>query len=216
MLKLKEDGSLLIPLVLIIVMLLSSLGFGLWAFTGRQDYKNNVDIKIADAVEVASNKVRLEKESEFAEKEKSPFKSYQGPATYGSLVINHPKTWSAYISEKSSGNIVITGYMHPNYVPEITSDISFALRFEVVNTSHDNVLKTYESLVKSGKLVSAAYRAPQVSSVLGSRLEGEVSPKKQGVLVLLPLRDKTIKIWTEGQEFRTDFSTMLDSFSFVP
>jgi hypothetical protein len=212
----QEEGSLFIPLILMSVFLLGSLGFGIWAYTGRQDYKNNVDSKITEAVEAANEKLATEKAAEFAEKEKSPYKTYQGPGTYGSMLITYPKTWSAYVSDKASGSNVLSGYMHPSYVPEVNSDVSFALRFEIVSSSYDSVLKTYEGNVKSGKLAVSAYRAPKVESILGSKLEGEITSKKQGVMVLLPLRDKTIKLWTEGQEFRSDFNTVLKEFTFVP
>lgn len=214
--KLDEKGLLLIPLVVVAVLLLTSLGFGFWAFAGRQDYKNNVDKKIAAAVEAAEVKLAAEKDAEFAEKEKSPYQTYQGSATYGSVVITYPKSWSAYIDESPGGSTVVSGFFHPNFVPAADSDATFALRFEVVNTAYDAVMKSFDNNVKSGKVRSSAYRAPKVDSVLGSMLEGDISNKKQGVMVLLPLRDKTIKLWTEGQEFRSDFSAVLEAFSFIP
>ena len=42
----QQDGSgLAIGLILVSVLLVAALGFGGWAFSGRQDYKNNVDQK---------------------------------------------------------------------------------------------------------------------------------------------------------------------------
>lgn len=214
--KLNEKGSLLIPLVAVIVLLFSSIGFGAWAFAGRQDYKNNVDDKIDEAVEAASEKLALEKEAEFAEREKSPYKTYQGPVTFGTLSITYPRTWSGYIEETGSGARGMSGYFHPDFVPAITSDTSFALRFEVVNTAYDQVLKNFDAMIKSNRAKVSAYRAPKVPDVLGARVEGEIISKKQGVMILLPLRDKTIKIWTEGDSFRGDYATVLDSFTFAP
>jgi hypothetical protein len=214
--KLNERGSLLIPLVVVGSLFLGSLVFGIWAFAGMQDYKNNSDTKVAEAVLIAEEETAIEKEAEFSEREKLPYQTYQGPSTYGSTVVNYPRNWSGYVEESQSGSTVISGYFHPGYVPATSSGASFALRFEIVSSSYDVVLKSFDSSVKAGKLKAAAYRAPKVDSVLGSRLEGEISPKKQGEIVLLPLRDKTIKIWTEGQDFRTDYATILESFSFVP
>ncbi len=212
--KLDERGSLLIPLILVIMLLMGALGFGAWAFAGRQDYKNNVDAKIDEAVEAATEQNSIEKEAEFAEREKQPFKTYLGPASLGSISVTYPKTWSAYVNEKGNGTTVLEGYMHPNYVPELNSDTSFALRFKIVNSTYDKELKGFEPKARTGKVVVAAYKAPKEENALGSMITGEIDTKQQGVVVLLPMRDKTIRIWTEGEDFRGDFTTMLESFTF--
>ncbi len=211
---LDEKGGLLIPLVLVIVLLLGALGFGAWAFSGRQDYKNNVDSKIAAAVETANEKLSVEKEAEFAEREKSPSKSYQGPTALGAINIVYPKTWSAYVVESEGGNIVLSGYFHPGFVHDVRSDSSFAFRLEIVNDTYDAVIKTFDSKVKSGKVSVAAYRAPKVEASLGAMLTGDITSKKQGTLVLLPLRDKTIRLWTEGQDYKGDFDAILKELTF--
>ncbi|MBA2279003.1 hypothetical protein H0V99_00990 [Candidatus Saccharibacteria bacterium] len=214
--KLDQAGSMVLPLVIVSVMFIASLGFGIWAFAGRQDYKNNSDAKITAAVGVAEEALIIKKDEEFAESSKSPYKSYQGPVTYGTLTFEYPKTWSAYIDENGSGSLVLQGFVHPNFVPSTDSAATYALRFEVVNTGYDQLLKTYESTVKTGKVKLSAYRAPRTQSELGARIEGEISSKKQGVMVVFRLRDKSIKVWTEGQEYRADFERVLETLTFVP
>jgi hypothetical protein len=41
--KLDEQGSFFLPFIITAVLLVSALAFGFWAFSGRSDYKNNVD-----------------------------------------------------------------------------------------------------------------------------------------------------------------------------
>lgn len=212
--KLDQRGSLLIPLVLVSVLLLTAIGFGAWAFAGRQDYKNNVDAKIAEAVKESNNLLTIEKEADFAEREKEPFTTYKGPSAFGSLSITYPKTWSAYILEVGSGPTPVEGYLHPRFVPNTQSETSFALRFDVLDSNYDQQVKKFESKIKSGKITAAAYRAPKVEDIAGLLLEGEIDIKKTGTMVILPMRDKTIRIWTEGQDFRKDFDKMLETFSF--
>lgn len=216
--KLNQSGSLLVPFVLVLVLLIASIGFGAWAFTNMQDYKNNSDKKSAVAAAAAADAKAKEKDAAFAEAEKSPVKNYKGPETYGGISFDYPKTWSAYVSETGKSNSPIDGYFQRNYVPDISSDIAFALRIQVVNTGYEQVLKTFDNPVKTGKAKVSAYRAPKVDSVLGSMVEGElVSGKKQGTMVILPLRDKTLKIWTEGSESLGDFNnTILASMTFAP
>jgi hypothetical protein len=60
-----------------------------------------------------------------------------------------------------------------------------------------------------------------VPGSLGSKVSGQIKPgvdKVQGTLILMPLRDKTIKLWTESNSaFGKDFNTaVLPNFSFVP
>jgi len=215
-LRTSEDGSLVLPLVLVVVALLGALGFGFWAFTGMQDYKNNSDKKAATASAAAVKAAEAKKDAEFAEKEKSPVKSYTGPATFGSIHFDYPKTWSAYIDEVGS-SMPINGYFSPNFVPATASATQFAVRIQVVNSTYASTLRAFESNVKSGKSAVAAYRAPKVPDVLGSVVTGLVIDKKSGTMVILPLRDKTLKIWTEGSDFAGDFTNIvLASFTFVP
>ncbi|MDQ3123336.1 MAG: hypothetical protein M3Q14_01475 [bacterium] len=214
--KLNQEGSLLIPFILVFFLLAGSIGFGAWAYMGRQDYKNNVDAKIQEAVAAAEDKLSAEKESEFTEREKSPYRTYQGPIAFGTVRLTYPKTWSAYVDEGNSDSSSVVGYFHPKFVPDIESETSFALRFEVESTPYDNYMSGVQGAAGSGDVKVSAYRAPKIKSVLGSRVEGEIDENKQGVMIVLPLRDKTIKIWTEGDSFRGDFTKILSQLSFVP
>lgn len=212
--KLNQKGSLLVPLILVSTLLLASIGFGTWAFMGRQDYKNNSDQKVAEAVEVAEENLAIKKDAEFAESYKLPYTHYRGPAAFGTLTVQYPKTWSNYVNE--SGGVPVDGYMQPGFVSANKKDTNFALRYQVTQRHYDEEIRQYESKVKSGKVTTKAYRSPKQESVLGIRVEGEIDNRKQGVMVLLPLRDKTIKIWTEGNEFRSDYEKILDELTFVP
>jgi hypothetical protein len=218
--KHNQQGSLLLPLVVLVVFFVATLGFAVWAFMSRQDYKNKSDAKVTTAVQKAIIAEDAKKDTAFAEAEKSPFKTYTGPATYGTISFKYPKTWSAYVSElASSSNSVVNGYYSPNFVPDVQSNTLFALRLQVVNTDYTTVLKTFDASTKAGTTTVSAYHAPKVPSVLGSYITGVIDAgnKKSGTLVLLPLRDKTIRIWTEGSDFNNDFNnTVLASLSFIP
>lgn len=213
----KGFNKLLVPVIVLVLLLLVSLGFGFWAFMERQDYKNNVEPKIDAAVKVAVQEESSRKDNEFVEKEKNPLKAYTGPETYGSLVIKYPKTWSAYVIEKDQNSTPLDGYLHPNVVPDITGKTAFALRIQVVNRAYDQELKSLEGKVKSGKVKVSAYKPKNVANVTGSRLTGEINTDEQSIMVLLPLRDKTLKIWTESTSFSNDFDNIiLANLTFVP
>ena len=91
----KGLNILLIPLILAVLFLLGAIGFSVWAYMGMQDYKTNVQPKIDQAVAIAEEKTKTQKDAEFVEKEKIPTRTYQAGQPAGSLLITYPKTWSS-------------------------------------------------------------------------------------------------------------------------
>jgi len=218
--RLDQRGAInawLIAFIVTLLITLIALGFGLWAFSGRQEYKNKVDEKVAIAVADAETANSLKKDTEFAEKEKNPLRTYTGPATYGSLSISYPKTWSAYVDETAKSNLPLSGSLNPSFVPGLQSNLPVALRFTVSSSNYSSVIKTFDSLVKAGKIKVTPYKSDKVPSVIGVRLDGEISIGKQGSMVIVPLRDKTLQVWTESPQFVPDFNTIiLPNLVFVP
>jgi hypothetical protein len=216
----KHSLTIIISFVVLVLLLIGAVSFGVWALMGKQDYKNNVDKKVADQVAVASKQISEDKDKELAEKEKLPLKTYQDPAAYGNVLITYPKTWGAYVVENSSNgtNTPIDGFFHPGFVPDTSGGKnSFALRMQVVASPYSTELKKFDSYIKQGKTTLKPYQAPKVTSVTGSRVDGQIDSQKQGNMVLFPLRDKTLKVWTEAAQFQSDFEkNVLPNLTFVP
>jgi hypothetical protein len=204
---------LLIPLILAVVFFFASVGFGAWAYTSRAGYKDKSDEKVAKAVAVEVQKAKSEKDNEFVEKEKQPLKAFQGPEALGSIAFQYPKTWSFYDNEATN---VFSLTFHPDRIPA-DKNTAYALRVEVVNTPYAQVASTFDADVKKKTITASAYSLPQLPSVLGLRFDGQIDKTKRGSVVILPLRDKTIKIWTEGEQYVGDFNALiLKNFSFKP
>lgn len=218
--KLNQKGmvdSWLIAFIITFLIFLGTAGFGVWAFAGMQDYKNNVQPKIDAAVTQAVEKTNAEKDKAFAEKEKEPYRNYTGPSAYGSVSLTFPKTWSSYIDDTAKGTTALDGILNPNYVPGLNSGIGVALRFQVLNTQYASSVRTYETAIKSGKATSRPYKSEKVPSAIGLRIDGEFLPQKKGSVVILPLRDKTLLIWTETDKYISDFDNIiLPNINFVP
>lgn len=202
----------------LVLLLIGSLVFGIWAFTSRQDYKDNSDKKSAEAVEAAVATQKELDEKDFTEREKQPYETFSGPSEFGSLKVVYPKTWELYVDIKppTAGGNQIDGYGHPGYVPGVTSNTAFALRFQIVSSEYSAVVKQMEAQVTSGNAKASPFRATLVQSVLGVRLDGKYEPQKSGSMVILPLRDKTLKIWTESDVYVGDFNEILKNLSFSP
>ncbi len=196
----------LLSIVLLAAGLAGAIGFAVWAFAGRQDYKNNVDAKIAVAVQANTKKVQLDDAAAFAEESKNPLKTYVGPEAFGTINIVYPKTWSAYVVTGDSSSPV-NFYAHPDVVPALDAQTSsFALRVQVVEQKYSAVLLQYSGQQKQGKLTVKPYVLPKVPGVTGVRLDGQLTQNKQGSMVVLPIRDKTLKIWTEANTYLNDFN----------
>jgi hypothetical protein len=217
-----EQGSmnvLLVPVILLAVLFVGAAIFAVWAFGSRQDYKNNVDAKIATAVADNKTVVQAADAKQFAEAAKKPLKPYIGPEAYGSLHIMYPKTWSAYVDE-GTGSKPLNAYFHSDFVPSVDMKQTYNLRVQVNGTSYSNMLGQYASAIKVGKATAVPYTLPQVPDVTGMRIDGAVvpsDPKATGAMVLLPMRDKTLQIWTESPSYLQDFTdNILANMTFSP
>jgi hypothetical protein len=220
-LSLGERGAmnvLAIPFIMLVLFFFGALGFGLWAFSERGHYKEDSDQIVAEAVEENTKAVQAADAKQYAEEAKKPYDVYIGPAPFGNVTINYPKTWSSYVIENERGGNPLNGYFQPGTVPNVTDiDKTFALRMELVQTSYDTVLNQFKAQITKGDVTVAPYTLAKVPSVVGSRIEGQITPRKQGTMIILPLRNMTLKIWTESNDFKADLDThILPNFSFVP
>lgn len=208
---------------LLAVLLVAALIFGGWSFSRMQDYKNNTDAKVASAVEAAKKTQAAELQSKFDQDYKLPNKTFTGSATYGSIAFSYPKTWSGYLD--TSSNEPINGYFYPDIVPRADAATAYALRVELVNSTYNQTVHQYDSLITNGKLRSTAYIPPKMKGAsnaqLGVRLDGALSQNnnatKSGSLVILQVRDKTLKIYAEAPNFIGDFNnTILATLTYAP
>ncbi|MEK7153716.1 MAG: hypothetical protein AAB834_07215 [Patescibacteria group bacterium] len=220
--RLDQRGAinmLLIPFVMLLLFFFGAVGFAFWANSGRSHYKNESDQEVAKAVQQAIVDTQAVDTQKYAEEAKKPYDTYIGPAAFGNITVNYPKTWSAYVleNERGGGN-PINGYFQPNTVPNVTDvDKTFALRVELVQIPYDQVLNQFKASLSQGKATVAPYTLAKVPSVVGSRVEGQITPRKQGIMIILPLRNMTLKISTESNDFKGDLDThVLPNLSFVP
>lgn len=211
--KLNQTGvlnPLVIPLVITCIILVVASVMAVVYYGKYVDQRDNNQPVIETAVKQAEAAQKKELEADFAEREKLPTGSYTSPSELGSVKLTYPKTWSSYVDLKNEGEIQYYG--HPSYVP--AQNVNYALRMSVTNKSFAQEMKTFEALVKKGDLKATSV---QVSGVKGSRLDGLFKKDQKGSMVVFPLRDKVLKVWTENVEFQGDFDKIvLKSLTFVP
>ncbi|HLG91287.1 MAG TPA: hypothetical protein VI336_03985 [Candidatus Saccharimonadales bacterium] len=223
--KNQTGGAALVLInILLILGLVGAGGFGWWAFQQRQDYKNNFDQKLKVEVGKAKAAQKDELEKGFAEREKSPNKNFKGSATYGSISFDYPKNWSGYVDQTNS-NQPINGYFFPDIVPSVSSNsnspIAFALRVELVSEDYAQAVKQLDSQITQGALKATAYVPPKMAGAAnvqtGTRFDGEIEQNISGSLVVIKVRDKTLKIYTQSPSYLSDFDNIvLKTLTFAP
>jgi hypothetical protein len=213
----KPPVGFILGLAITILLLVGALVFGFWAFGQMQDFKNNSDQKSATAVLAASEKQKKELDAQFAEQEKSPLKTYTSPNQFASIKIVYPKTWSAYVIEQTDGSNPLDGYFAPGFVPNIQGKNNYSLRLQYTSTPYTAVLQQYSAATQAGTVKVSAYTPEQVKGATpGVKLTGQLEPQKSGTMIILPIRDKTLKIWTETDSAQSDFNTVLKNLTFSP
>lgn len=215
-----QINILLIPFIFLLLFFISSLVFGLWAYTQKEDYRTNVDQKIAAAVKIAKQEEGIVKDKQFAEADKQPLKTYAGPEQFGSVHISYPKTWSGYVTDSGAGNQPLNGYFQPGVVPSITDvNSAFALRVQVISQSYSTVVTSFNSGITTKAVTATPYAYPKVPNVVGVRYDGAIQGSKKitGSMIVVPLRDKTLEIWTESPIYVPDFNNnILPNVTFIP
>lgn len=211
--KLDQNGfmnPLVIPLVFSVVILIAASAAAVLYYTKFVEQRDNNQPFIQAAVEKAEITQKTKLNTEFIAREKEPNKIYTSPSELGSVKLVFPKIWSSYVEIGGSTDISYLG--HPNYVP--ADKVNYALRMSVTKRVFSSEIKSYDSAVKKGELKATAV---QVSGTTGTRLDGLLKKDQEGSMVIFPLRDKTLRVWTESKEFKGDFDNIvLKGLTFVP
>jgi cytoskeletal protein RodZ len=210
--KLDQKGHfnvLIIPLVVVGLLLITTAVLSVMYYGKFTEQRDKNQPLINAAVTEATNTQKTKLETEFTAREKEPYKNYTTPSELGSVKLTFPKTWSSYVISKGSS---LDYYGHPNYVP--STGVNYALRMNILTSDFSNAIKSYDAAVQKGTLKATAVR---VSGVTGTRLDGFLKPDQQGSMVIFPLRDKVLKIWTESNDYKADFdNVVVKNLTFVP
>jgi hypothetical protein len=206
------DGSLIAIIGLIILVVIAS-SLAVWAYISYTEQKTNVDGKINLAIATAKKEQGDADEEKFTEREKEPNRQFVGPDDYGRLTFNYPKTWSVYEATDVTGGDGGTyeAYLNPVSVPSVSDSQQYGLRVTIEQEAYEQVVKSYESLVKKGDLSTSPASANGHS---GTRLDGSFSKDIRGSAVIYKIRDKTVTLRTDADTFKPDFDFIIKSIDF--
>lgn len=196
---------LLIPLIVSVILVVGLASFGIWSYLQFLDQRDNTDEKIAVAVAEAEARQAEELEADFAERQKSPYTTWVSRASIGSISLTYPRTWSAYVEERDTGNKPLTGTFHPSVVDDDKAT-RYALRILVDESDYSKTTGAFDKEIEDGLVVS---KPITVAGVTGLRFDGQIDKDYQGAMVVFRLRDKTVRIWTESTAYVKDFNDVV-------
>ena len=201
-----------IILVVVSIIAVTFIGLFVWKYAEWNTVKTDVDAQIdaAVAVAVAENSTKLE--AEFLEREKYPYKSFMGPADYGSLAFEYPKTWNVYIYKDAHNGGDFEAYLNPGEVQPVGSTTINALRVTIKGQAFDSVTRSYDGYVRNGKL---AISTRAIGASMANVYVGELPNGIQGILAIFKLRDKTVMLQTDAMIFADEYYKLLDTVTFV-
>lgn len=212
-----KDVSGLVKTIVIIVLALIAvtfIGLFIWMFMQYSEAHDDVTGQINVAVAEAKDEQAKELEAEFLEREKYPYKTFSGPADYGELTFEYPKTWSVYVAADASKGGDFAAYFNPVQVDAVAADTINALRVTIRNKSFEDVTTEYQKLMEkrdSGLTVESI----TVNGTSANRYTGKIpNTNLNGYIVIFKIRDKTAILQTDSVLFKEDFDKLLETVSF--
>ena len=216
----KHDVKSLIKTIAIIALSLLSLtfiGLFIWMFVQYDTAKTDVDGQISKAVVESVDNNTMKLENEFAEREKYPFRTFAGPADYGELTFEYPKTWSVYVARDAANGGDFEVYMNPVEVNAISNDTLMALRLSILNAAFDDVTARYQGELEGDapNMRLDSVTIGRDSNITANRYTGKIPGTEfNGFVVIFKILDKTVILQTDSVLFEGDFNTLLASIRF--
>lgn len=201
-----------IILIIVSLVAVTFIALFIWKYLEWDNIKTDVDGRIDAAIAVAVSENTTKLENEFIEREKYPYKSFMGPADYGSLSFEYPKTWNLYIARDAVSGGDYEAYLNPGEVLPVSNNTINALRVKIQDRAFDAIAKSYEGSVKNGKLSMVTRN---IGGTVANVYTGEISSNVHGIITIFKVRDKTISLQTDSNLFADEYYKLLDTVNFV-
>lgn len=213
----KKDVAGLVKTIAIIILSLLAvtfIGLFIWMTVQYNDVQTDVDGQISVAVAAAKDEQAQKMEAEFLEREKYPYKTFSGPADYGQLTFEYPKTWSVYVAEAANAGGDFNAYFNPGQVDAVGKDTINALRVIIRDQSFEDVTAEYQRELDR-KDSELTVEATTVNGVSANRYTGKIpGTDLQGFIVIFKIRDKAVIMQTDSVLFQEDFDKLLGTVTF--
>lgn len=206
-----EVSGYLISVITLSILLIGMAAFAIWSFINYNDQKTNVQAKVDLAVAEAKRDQAEDLEEKFAEREKQPNRVFVGPEDYGRLTFSYPKTWSTFVEDDASRGRTFAAYLHRDVIPPIRTDGQYMLRISIESKNYDDVVRAYESRVEKGELKSST---ASFNGHTAARFDGNFNKNIRGAAIVFRIRDKTVTMQTDADQFKPDFDALIQTIDF--
>ena len=206
-----------IAIVALSLVAVTFIGLFIWMSVQYNEASSDVNGQIDAAVREAVDEKATQLEMEFAEREKYPFRTFAGPADYGELSFEYPKTWSVYVAKNAATGGDYEAYFNPievNVVDEKTLD---ALEVKILNKRFDVVTAEYQEILdkEDSNLTVESVTIGRDGAITANRYTGTIPDTEfSGYIVVFKIRDKTAVIQTDSTLFEDDYNTLLSTVRF--
>lgn len=216
-----NQGKSKLPLILCAVfgvLLILFMGLLISSYMQAQAATKDLNAKRAAAYNLGKTAgAQTQKETDDAAAKtlaENPYRSYTAPVTFGDFTIKFPKNWSAWVAENISSSNQVELIASPDFIKVLPDNsVNYALHVMLVNSTYTNLRQNYDQQVKDKK---AKATSVTISGISGTRYEGQYSQTKSGIIVLVPVRDKTMVLSTENTKFSSEFSQILTQSTIKP
>lgn len=206
------------PIVWIVALVIASIvamvfiGLFIWMYVQWDDAHTDVEGQITRAVAEAVNETTTKLESEFSEREKTPYKTFAAPSDLGGLSFQYPKTWSVYVARDGRNGGQYEAYLNPDKVSATDNNSINSLRVSIRTATLDSVNTEYNSYIQNGqmtmemRIIGGGNANIYTGKLLGGELVGRVAVFK--------IRDKVVTLQTDAMVFTEDFNRILSTVQY--
>ena len=215
----KDIAGLIKTIAIIVVSLIAVtfIGLFIWMSAQYNEASSDVQGQIDKAVAEAKDELTTKMTAEFVENEKYPYRVFAGPADYGQLTFEYPKTWSVYVAEAATTGGDFNAYFNPIQVDTVSKDTINALRVTIRDESFDDVTEEYKKAMdmRDSNLTVASTTVGKNGNVTANRYTGKIPDTDlNGFIVTFKIRDKTVVMQTDSVLFKDEFDKLLGTVTF--
>lgn len=214
----KKDHSTLIFILVIVflaILMITFFGLFIWKLMDYNEISTDVNGQIEVAVAAAKDEQATQDEQEFLEREKYPYQNFSGPADYGQLSFQYPKTWSVYVAKDASKGGDYEAYFNPIQVDEVSNTNINALRLKIRDKDFESVAKEYSQYIGQPTSKLSMESVTLTSGVTANRYTGTIpTTQLNGVVIIFKIRDKTAVFQTDSMFFVEDYNKLLETIEF--
>jgi hypothetical protein len=216
----ESSRNINLHLILTIFLGFGMVLFGVLAVVAFRDNETTQagHTKAVAAARAEAAKQQKEKDdTEAIKANELPYRTFTAQPIDGGFSFQIPKNWSLYVGRSAVGKTQLDLAADPDavvYNLGASAINSHAFKVQLLRTTPQEVVKTFDDKIKKKMITS---KGANVSGISGTWLEGSIDDQRHnGVIIILPLRDKTLTISTDDRKYLSEFNTILAAAKIIP